>query len=556
MTEILTQFCHSPVGPRATWARRCVSPAFDPADNLEFLLVKSLLKWSALMALLLLRAVAEGSPVRHDPLPLNVIIIIADDMALGDIGLFNEHRSRTPHLDRLVRSSVWFERGYSASPVCAPARAALRTGRYPHRTGVVSLSQLTELEQTRLMTDETTLADVFGNAGYRTGLVGKWHNGLGFEWHPLRRGFDEFWGFTTQLDSYFDFDLELNGELGRYEGSYLTDVLSALAIDFVRRHAQDAFLLELAHYAPHRPLGAPPALVDYYVSQGFDKNTANIYAMVEVMDQGIGQLMDELDLLGIRNRTVVVFVSDNGPDPLVGERYNLGLRGGKYEIYEGGIRVPFLISLPGQLSPRTEPTPVHFIDLLPTLVALCGIALPAELELDGVNLEELLRRRVPLSERPLFWQWNRGDPNYTHNAAVLLGEWKLVRPFVTYSVRSPEDSMAAPELYNIYSPHSPESINVAAAHRDHYDALLRQLDRWSEEVETDRNRPALQRSRTPLMVYGGLAQENGSAVDGCSLVPGRCRGGEVFYQIDAEFALFSPALGLTSSPRVIPPFRP
>ena len=510
----------------------------------------------ALTVLLLLRAVAEGGPVRHNPLPFNVIIIIADDMALGDIGMFNDHRSRTPHLDRLVGSSVWFERGYSASPVCAPARAALRTGRYPHRTGVVSLSQLTELEQTRLMTDEMTLADVFVKAGYKTGLVGKWHNGLGFDWHPLRRGFEEFSGFTTQLESYFDYELELNGEFKRYAGSYLTDVLSALAIDFVRRHAQDAFLLELAHYAPHRPLGAPPALVDYYVSQGFDKNTATVYAMMEVMDQGIGQLLEELEVLGIRDRTVVVFVSDNGPDPLVGERFNFGLRGSKYEIYEGGIRVPFLISLPGQLSPRTEATPAHFIDILPTLAALCGIELPPGLSLDGVNLEELLRSRVPLKERALFWQWNRGDPNYTHNAAVLFGEWKLVRPFVTYSIRSPEDSAASPELFNMSSTHRPEFVNVATEQRDLYNALLLKLDQWSVEVEKDRNRPALQRSRTPLTFSGGHFYGDGSTGYRQSIDPARRRDADGLHQSDGRFATFAPANEQVSEPDAITPFAP
>ena len=196
------------------------------------------------------------------PNPPNVILILADDMALGDLSCFNGGRSRTPNLDRLVGDSIWFNQGYSASPVCAPARAALLTGRYSHRTGVVSLNMETEPELTRLRTDETTLADLFAARGYITGLVGKWHLGLGSESHPKQRGFHEFAGFVGahQVPSYSNYELEIGGVAKKFDGPYLSDELSRHAIDFVRRHRDRPFFLHLAHYAPHRPLGAPREL--------------------------------------------------------------------------------------------------------------------------------------------------------------------------------------------------------------------------------------------------------------------------------------------------------
>ena len=436
----------------------------------------------ACAALLAASAWAEPAP------PPNVILILADDLALGDLASLNHGRTRTPHLDRLIASGVWFDRATSASAVCAPARAALLTGRYPHRTGVVSLTMRTEPELTRLHRDETTLADLFAARGYRTGLVGKWHVGLGDEWHPRRRGFTEVACFVgdENIKSYDDFSLEIDGALRRFEGRYLTDELSDRAIDFVRRHRAAPFFLHLAHYAPHRPLGAPADLVKTYTDRGFPENTATVYAMVEILDRGIGALLATLDELGLRERTLVIFTSDNGPDPLAGPRFNHERRGAKYDVFEGGIRVPLVFSWPGTLKPDRSEFPAHFTDLLPTLVDICGLGRTARPP-DGVSFAAHLRG-APAPPAPLrFWQWNRAVPNYTHNLAVRDGDWKFVRPPVTRN-KPAGDSTAAPALYHL--PSDPgEANDLAVRHPDRLARLQAAADAWSAAVEADRTRP-------------------------------------------------------------------
>lgn len=189
----------------------------------------------------------------------NVIFILADDLAIGDLSCFNNHLSETPRLDRLLAESIYFERAYSGAPVCAPSRAALLTGRYPHRTGSVTLNQQKFPELTRLHLDEVTIADRFSACGYATGLVGKWHSGLGAKYHPLKRGFDEYVGFNdaTDVKSYFKYRLDIQGQYHDFHGPYLTEELTRRAVDFVKRHRDEPFFLFLAHYAPHRPLSAP-----------------------------------------------------------------------------------------------------------------------------------------------------------------------------------------------------------------------------------------------------------------------------------------------------------
>ena len=444
-------------------------------------------RWFSLVRLLTCAALFAADAWAEPSSPPNVILILADDLALGDLAALNGGRTRTPHLDRLIASGVWFDRATSASCVCAPARAALLTGRYPHRTGVVSLTMRTEPELTRLHRDETTLADLFAARGYRTGLVGKWHVGLGDEWHPRRRGFAEAACFVgdDNIASYENFSLELDGALRRFEGRYLTDELSTLAIDFVRRHRAAPFFLHLAHYAPHRPLGAPADLVKTYTDRGFPENTATVYAMVEILDRGIGALLATVAELGLSERTLVIFASDNGPDPLAGPRFNHDRRGAKYDVFEGGIRVPLLFSWPGTLTPCRSDFPAHFTDLLPTLADICGLGRPA-LPPDGVSFAAHLRG-APAPPVPLrFWQWNRAVPNYTHNLAMRDGDWKFVLPPVTRN-KLAGDSTAAPALYHL--PNDPsESTDVSAQHPDRMARLRAVADAWGASVEADRTR--------------------------------------------------------------------
>jgi arylsulfatase A len=214
---------------------------------------------------------------------------------------------------------------------------------------------------------------------------------------------------------------------------------------------------------------------------------ATVYAMIEVMDRGIGELLETLRELGLRENTLVIFISDNGPDPLVGERFNHQRRGTKYEVHEGGVRVPFLVAWPGTLRPRSSDALVHFTDVVPTLMELCGLERRSPLPLDGASFAGvLLERETSTVERSRFWQWNRGVPNYTHNAAMREGDWKLVRPPITHGAIA-GDSMQPFALFNLATDPS-ETTDLAAQHPARVERMRAALAEWSRAVERDRLR--------------------------------------------------------------------
>ncbi|MCB0565811.1 MAG: arylsulfatase [Phaeodactylibacter sp.] len=436
--------------------------------------------------LALLAVVCPDRALGQQDRPPNVILILADDMGLGDVALFNGGLNRTPHIDRLAGESAWFSRAYSGSSVCTPSRAALLTGRYPHRGGAVTLNMQRYPELSRLHKNEKTMGDVFTENGYVTGIVGKWHIGDGEEYHPLQRGFQEFAGFKGYdvPDSYFNYRLDIQGTYQEFTGQYLTDNLTERAISFVERHRDEPFFLHLAHYAPHRPLSAPEELIQSYRQKGFNDSTATVYAMIEVMDKGIGDLLDVLDSLELRENTIVIFASDNGPDPLEGERFNHEMRGTKYTVYEGGIHVPFLVNWPGRVAPGEHDEVIHFTDVLPTLAELSGLELPAGLELDGGSMAGLLFNKESNLPQYRFWQWNRGVPYYSHNAAILEGDWKLVRPYVLREVPMGE-SAERPVLYNLKE--DPQEQNDLSEQEPlRYNIMRVKLEKWSREVEFSR----------------------------------------------------------------------
>lgn len=418
----------------------------------------------------------------------NVILILADDMGIGDLSSFNGGISKTPSLDRLIEEGVYFNNAYAGSAVCSPSRAALMTGRYPHRTGSVTLNMQRYPGLTRIAKNETTIGNIFQDNGYQTGLIGKWHNGLGEEYHPLQRGFDEFEGFVgfNISESYFEYSLDVQGTYHGVKDKYLTEDLTQRAKNFVNRHKDSPFFLLLTHYAPHRPLSAPEEFVQNYVDQGLDKNTATIYAMIEVMDRGIGELVTELKDLGIDNETLLIFTSDNGPDPIPGKRFNADMKGTKYTVNEGGIHVPFFIRWPNTIDPGTRDQVIHFTDVLPTLVDLLSLEVPNQLEWDGGSFKENLFDENVEGDLPeyRFWQWNRGVPMYSHNAAMRDGDWKLVRPQITRNIPDGE-STAQPVLYNL-AEDSSESVDVASENQTQYRKMRVYLRQWSREVETDR----------------------------------------------------------------------
>lgn len=428
----------------------------------------------------------ENLKQENAPVPTNVILILADDMGLGDLSKVNNSLTETPNLDRLSEESVFFTNAYSASAVSAPARAALLTGRYPHRTGCVTLNPHRFPELCRIKKEEITIANIFKNNGYKTGLIGKWHTGMGEDFHPLNRGFDVFEGFIDHLavPSYFNYTLNIQGKDYFFDNKYLTDDLTNRAIDFIRNNKEYPFFLHLAHYAPHRPLNAPDSIIEKYILKGLDKNIATVYAMIEIMDNGIGELIKELERLKLRDNTIIIFTSDNGPDPIVGERYNIGLKGTKYEVYDGGIRVPFIFNWPKNVDPMVNNELIHFTDIFPTLVEACNLSIPEDLKLDGGSFLGLLTGKEYLLPEIRIWQWNRGIPYYTHNAAIRKGDWKLVRPPMSINIPETESTVKL-QLYNIAEDPG-EKVDLSDKYIQEYQTMKVLLEQKFRELEFDR----------------------------------------------------------------------
>lgn len=446
----------------------------------------------------------------------NIILIVADDMGYGDFSAFNNGLTHTPALDQMMREGLSLTQHYSSSPVCAPARAALLTGRYPHRTGCIDTLDARGLDRVAL--NETMLPAVFAANGYRTGLIGKWHNGcFDRRYHPNSRGFHEFAGFSGGWQNYYDWNLDRNGSFTHSDGRYLTDVLTDEATGFIMRNCNQPFFLHLAYNAPHFPLQAPTEDLKPYEDTGeYTHGVSCIYAMIQRMDRGITRIMETLDELGLDKNTLVIFTSDNGPQ-FGGEgkwctnRFNCGFRGSKLLVYEGGIRVPMIARLPEAIAPGTQSDAfVHGTDIFPTLLSFAGIPLPDNLKLDGQNISPLLAGDGCNITPRRFWQWNRYSPVGACNAAMRDGPWKIVRPAIgaamsvskqdyaldkaskqypltfqpTLNTPDPPREIPAPQPVQLFNlDEDPcESNDLAAIHPGRVARMLAQLETWFEDV--------------------------------------------------------------------------
>jgi arylsulfatase A-like enzyme len=337
---------------------------------------------------------AKTSPA--DPRPPNVIVILADDAGYGDYSFVGNTNLSTPAIDSLARDGAVLSQ-FFVQPVCSPTRAELLTGRYAPRSGVRGVS----LGQERMDPAERTLANVFHDAGHATGCFGKWHNGTQWPYHPQARGFDTFYGFTEgHWNSYHDAPMEHDGRFVRGTG-YIADDITSHAIDFVRRSqaAEKPFLCYLAMNTPHSPMDVPddewnrlrdkPVGLRGPEGDGEDLPfTRAALAMMENLDTNVGRMLATLNSLGIADDTIVVFLSDNGPNS---SRWCGGLRGRKSSTDDGGVRSVCCIRWPGRIRPGTRiPQLAGAIDLLPTLAGLAGVALGPTQPLDGLDLAPLL----------------------------------------------------------------------------------------------------------------------------------------------------------------------
>lgn len=439
----------------------------------------------ALIALAL--ASSAPLPAAQSGRPPNVIVILADDLGWADVRANASSFFLTPQIDSLARDGVRFTEAYASAPVCSPTRAALLTGKYPARLHLTDWlpgrpdrpdqKLARPVIRPHLATEEVTIPEALGPAGYVSAHIGKWHLG-GEGSGPLDHGFavnvaGDHTG--TPLSYFAPFSRDgrfMPGLEGAKEGEYLTDRLTDEALRFIEGNHDRPFFLQLWHYTPHIPLRAKEELVERHKARpAAGPRTNAIYAaMLESLDDSVGRVLAKLEALGIEGNTVVIFTSDNGglatmEGPNTPATSNAPLRNGKGYLHEGGTRVPLLVKWPGIIpAGRIDRTPVSSIDLFPTVLALAGVKAPGAV--DGVNIEGLLRGTAPLPDRALYWHY----PHYSNQArspgapggggpgaAMRQGRWKLIQHFET-GVHELYDLDVDPGETNDLAPAQPERV--------------------------------------------------------------------------------------------------
>jgi len=445
----------------------------------------------------------------------NIVFILVDDLGWADVGCFGSRYYETPNIDCLAAQGMRFTDAYAACAVCSPTRASILTGKYParlhltnwipgegdaptHRLRVPEWRQFLPLE-------EVTIAQALKSAGYVSASIGKWHLG-GRPYWPEHHGFDLniAGSYLGSPPSYF-WPYQAGGNAmpdlkeGGHEGEYLTDRLTDEAEKFIDRNKDRPFFLYFAHYAVHIPLQAKPAVLEKYKAKtpvGGQKNP--VYAaMVESVDDSVGRIQRKLQSLGITDRTLIVFMSDNG-GYWPGATSNAPLRAGKAYPYEGGTREPLIVKWPGRIKPGTTCSmPVCSIDFFPTLLEIAGVKPPVAV--DGLSFVPLLRQTGSLQRDALYWHY----PHYCWNAlirpfgAVRAGQWKLIEFYEDLRV----------ELYNLKDDLG-ESRDLAADNPSKAAELREMLHRWRKSVgaQMPTSNPKYHPTRPPRKPKQNLAQ--------------------------------------------------
>ncbi len=371
--------------------------------------------------------VDRTQPVTTDGKRPNIVLIVADDQGYADIGVQGCKDIPTPNLDAIAGSGVRFTNGYVSCPVCAPTRAGLATGRYQQRFGFEMNPgpEQSASERFGLPLTEKTIAERLKAAGYVTGMVGKWHLGYKPGLHPLQRGFDEFFGFLPGAHPYLqgpraDAFRILRGEEPVDEKEYLTDAFKREALAFIDRHKKDTFFLYMPFNAVHSPLQATNKYLKRFPNIQ-DENRRTHAAMLSALDDAVGEIRGKLRETGLEENTLVFYHSDNGGPTPSTTSSNTPLRAFKGNVFEGGIRVPFMVTWKGKLpAGKVYDQPVISLDIHPTIMAAAGVQVPADAKLDGVNLIPYLtgEKSGPPHET-LFWRYG---PKW----AVRHGDWKLL----------------------------------------------------------------------------------------------------------------------------------
>jgi arylsulfatase A-like enzyme len=463
-----------------------------------------------LIAMLLPLALFACQPAEEEP--YNFVFILVDDLGWTDIGAFGSSFYETPNIDRLAASGMMFTQAYAAAPVCSPTRASIMTGKHPARidaTDWFGAPQPDNVENhwTRnkpllpapykeyLEPSEQTIAEALKAAGYATFFAGKWHLGHEEAHYPLQQGFDvNIGGYQAggpytgnQYFSPYENPKMENGP----EGEHLPDRLASETAKFIEQHRDTTFLAYLSFYSVHTPLQSRPDLEQKYQAkkdslglevswgQEGDRKVREVqclpvYAgMVEAMDQAVGKVLAQLEASGVADRTVVMFMSDNG-GLSTSEGHptsNLPLRAGKGWLYEGGIREPMIVRWPGHTRPgSTSDAPVISHDFYPTILEIAGQHAP---DIDGKSMTALLKGEETTLHDTLYWHYpHYGNQGSSPGSAIRQGDWKMIRWY--------EDNRR--ELYNL-SDDLGEQTDLAAQYPERVEAMDAQLDRWLRQTD-------------------------------------------------------------------------
>lgn len=422
----------------------------------------------------------------------NVILIYTDDQGTGDMNIFGAKDLFTPNMDRLAKRGVRFTQFYTAAPVCSPSRASLLTGRFPQRAGL-STNASSEKGNAGMPASQFTMGELFKSAGYTTAHIGKWHVGYTPETMPNGQGFDYSFGFMGGcIDNYSHFfywngpnrhDLWRNGEEIWEDGAYFPDLMVKETNKFLesRLGADNPFFIYFAINVPHYPLQGEEKWRDFY--KDLPSPRSNYAAFISTMDEKIGMVLHKLDELGMTNNTIVVFQSDHGHSTEIrtfGGGGSAGpYRGSKFSVFEGGIRIPAIISWPGSLPENEVRNQLAVnVDWFPTLAELCSIPLPAR-KIDGKSLVPVIRStKAPDAHEIFFWQSGGGnEPQW----AVRKGDWKLMHN----PMQAEPAEMGADKLFLVnMKTDSTERRNEASRNPRIVRALTEQYNAWIREVET------------------------------------------------------------------------
>ena len=371
----------------------------------------------------------------------NVVVILTDDQGYGDLGCMGSADLKTPNLDKLAENGIRFSSMYSASPVCSPSRAALLTGRYPGNAGVRAILA-GHRKASGLTPCVPTLATALKKEGYKTGICGKWHLGLKEECRPNANGFDEFSGFLAGCLDYYSHifyygmadggsnpthDLWENGDEVYANGEYLTERITRKSVEFINRHKDEPFFLYVAYNAPHYPMHAPEKYIERFPDLPWDRQI--MAAMISAVDDGVGEIADTLKKLGLFDNTIIYFQSDNGPsresrnwldgteDPYYGGTTGK-FKGHKFSLFEGGIRIPAILSWGNNIKPCVADEAHIATDIFPTILEACG-GKTNEYDIDGMSLLPMLTDGEACSHEYIFWEME-------DQTAVRYGDYKLV----------------------------------------------------------------------------------------------------------------------------------